>query len=133
MKPKIKRKINRIYKYLFFLSTLSIPGLMALYYLSEIGSDIFLSFLGLIFMLVSSFVFFKAIYRSLNSTNKMAFIQIVMVNVFLKMAGILAIVVLYWKIAKPESKMIIIPFMIIYLVFSVVETIFTYKLANKNS
>jgi hypothetical protein len=63
----------------------------------------------------------------------MAFIQIVIVNVFLKMAGILAIVVLYWKIVKPDSKMIIIPFMIIYLIFSVVETIFTYKLANKNT
>lgn len=134
MKPKIKikRKIKRIYKYLIYLTILSIGILMAFYHLSDIGNDILLSVYGLIFMLISFLLFNKAIMISFESTNKMAFIQVVMINVFLKMAGILAIIVLYYKIVKPDSKMIIIPFMIIYLVFTVFETIYSYKLANKN-
>ncbi len=104
-----------------------------MYLFSEIGRDIILSIFGLGFMVLSSLLLIIATKKALNSTNKMAFIQITMVNVFLKIAGLLTIVVVYFKIFKPESKIIIIPFLLIYLVFSVFETLFTYKIAKENS
>ena len=39
----------------------------------------------------------------------------------------------YYKIYKPESKIIIIPFLLIYAIFTIFETVFSYKIAKENS
>ena len=132
MRHKTEIKINRILNYLFILAILGFAILILLYFYSGIGKDIMLSVLGLTFMFISSVLFVIAIRNSFKSTNKMAFIQVTMANVFLKIIGILVIVVVYYKIYKPESKIIIIPFLLIYAIFTIFETVFTYKIAKEN-
>jgi hypothetical protein len=133
MRHKTEIKIKRILNYLFILAILSFAVLTLLYFYSGIGKDIMLSGLGLAFMFFSSVLFVIAIRNSLKSTNKMAFIQVTMANVFLKIIGILVIVVVYYKIFKPDSKIIILPFLLIYAIFTIFETVFTYKIAKENS
>lgn len=59
--------------------------------------------------------------RAVESSNKNNFINVVMISVFLKMMLSLIMLFVYTKTVKPESKGFLIPFFIIYLVFTSLE------------
>ncbi len=71
--------------------------------------------------------------KALKSTNKMAFIQLVMFNVIFKIVGFMVIAAVYFKLAHPQQKFFIVPFLIIYFIYTIFETIFIYNLALKKS
>jgi hypothetical protein len=48
----------------------------------------------------------------------------------LKMALCLFVIVGYFKLAEPSSKMYAIPFLIVYLIFTIFETYFMMKLSK---
>lgn len=123
---------NKIIFYYLSINILTISGIIISYFFSTIGKGILLSVYGFIFMAVSSWFYLNKLMKAINSTNKNIFIQTVMVNIFVKMVSILMIVVIYYKIYDPKEKVIIIPFLIIYLIYSVFETYFSYKLALKS-
>lgn len=123
---------NKIIFYYLSINILTISGIIISYFFSTIGKGILLSVYGFIFMAVSSWFYLNKLMKAVNSTNKNIFIQTVMVNIFVKMVSILMIVVIYYKIYDPKEKVIIIPFLIIYLIYSVFETYFSYKLALKS-
>ncbi|NNE25796.1 MAG: hypothetical protein HKN09_03040 [Saprospiraceae bacterium] len=82
--------------------------------------------------IVSAYVFFVAfcifIYwlaqRSSKSKAGEYFLYIVVVNVFVKLIASFMMVFIYAKLAEPSDKWFVIPFLIIYLVFTVFETFF---------
>lgn len=120
---------NKILFYYLFINILVISGIIISYFFSIIGKGILLSVYGFVFMALTSWFYLYKLMKSANSTNKNIFIQTVMVNIFVKMVSILMIVVIYYKIYNPKDKVIIIPFLVIYLLYSVFETYFSYKLA----
>ncbi len=120
---------NKILFYYLFINILVISGIIISYFFSTIGKGILLSVYGFVFMALTSWFYLYKLMKSANSTNKNIFIQTVMVNIFVKMVSILMIVVIYYKIYNPKDKVIIIPFLVIYLLYSVFETYFSYKLA----
>ncbi len=120
---------NKIIFYYLFINILVLSGIIISYFFSTIGKGILLSVYGFIFMALTSWLYLHKLMKAANSTNKNIFIQTVMVNIFVKMVSILMIVVIYYKIYNPKDKVIIIPFLIIYLLYSVFETYFSYKLA----
>jgi hypothetical protein len=123
---------NKIIFYYLFINILVFVGIVISYFFSTIGRGILLSVYGFIFMALTSWFYLRKLMKAVNSTNKNIFIQTVMVNIFVKMVSILMIVVIYYKIYDPKKKIIIIPFLIIYLIYSVFETYFSYKLALKS-
>ena len=122
---------NPFWKYLGFLSLVTSISLVFIYQFDIFKKDILLSVIGLIFMVAATAGFYLLAIKTVKSTNKMAFIQLVMVNVFFKLVFIMGIVATYFKLAKPDSKLFILPFLSIYFIFTIFETIFVYKISNK--
>jgi hypothetical protein len=123
---------NKILFYYLFINILVLVGIMILYFFSTIGKGIMLSVYEFLFMALSSWLYLHKLTISLNSSNKNIFIHVVMVNIFIKMVSIMLIVAIYYKIYNPQKKIIIIPFLVIYLIYSVFETYFSYKLSLKS-
>lgn len=68
-----------------------------------------------------------------KSKDKNAFIQIMLIFIFLKMMLSFAMVVLYAQNVEPASKYFILPFLFIYLVFTIFETAFLMRIAKPPS
>lgn len=81
------------------------------------------------FILFSGMMYFLA-ERAARSADKNLFLQQVLLTTFMKMALCIFIIVGYFKLAAPETKMYAIPFLMIYLVFTIFETYFMMKLSN---
>ena len=124
-------KNNSFWKYLGFISIITALSLVVIYQFEVFQTDILLSIVGLIFMMVTTAGLYLLSQKAIASTNKMAFIQLVMGNVLFKLVFIITIVAVYFKFVNPESKLFVLPFMIIYFIFTVFETAFIYKIANK--
>ena len=84
------------------------------------------------FMLFSALMYFLA-YRAALSADKNLFLQQVLGTAFLKMAACIFVIIGYLKLANPSSKMYAIPFLIIYLIFTIFETYFMMKLSKLKS
>jgi len=123
-------KYNFFWKYLVFLSLVSVVLIAISALFSVFRDGVMLAIIGLFFMVLTSIAYYYATKKTLASPNKMAFIQLVMMTVVLKIILIMTIVALYYKAVKPQSKYFIFPFLIIYFIFSVFETIFSYKMAK---
>ncbi len=123
---------SNFYKSLTFTSVVSAVIIFIFYQFETFKYDTILYIISLVFMIFYTVVFYRSALRALNSTNKMAFIQLVMANVFLKLVALMAIVAIYNKLSTPSSKFFVIPFLVIYAIFTVYETAFVYKLSNNN-
>ena len=81
------------------------------------------------FALISVLVFFLA-NKAINSDNKYSFLNIVVMNLFVKIMASFIIVVAYVKMTEPQDKWYLIPFTMIYLIFTIFETYFLSKAAK---
>jgi len=87
----------------------------------------YLSCIG--FILFSSLMFFLT-HRAALSPDKNLFLQQVMGTTFIKMLFCIVIIVGYFKLEEPSSKMYAVPFLAIYLIFTIFETYFMMKLSK---
>ena len=126
-------KNNPFWKYFIFISLLTILFLVVISIFNIFRADILLSIIGFIFMAGATAGFYLLSVKAIKSTNKMAFIQLVMFNVIFKIVGFMVIAAAYFKIAHPTQKYFILPFLVIYFIYTIFETIFIYKLALKKS
>ena len=122
-------KKNPFWKYFVFISLLVIIFLAIVSIFDIFRADILLSIIGFIFMASATAGFYLLSLKALKSTNKMAFIQLVMFNVIFKIVGFMVIAAFYFKIVHPTKKYFILPFLVIYFIYTIFETIYIYKLA----
>jgi F0F1-type ATP synthase assembly protein I len=78
--------------------------------------------------LITLFMFFLG-RKAVQSSNKYMFIRLVIASVMAKMMLILLIIVVYVKLFQPDSKLFVLPFIGVYLIFSVFETLVLYRIA----
>jgi len=98
----------------FFFLNLFLPLREHLEFLGwSIASYIFLA--GLIHFLVS---------RSIRNNQGKSIIGLVIFNVFLKLAFTFGLVVLYVELRQPTDRYFLIPILLTYLVFTILETWF---------
>ena len=81
------------------------------------------------FGLISLLVFFLA-QKASKSDNKYSFLNIVVMNLFMKIFLSFIVVVAYVKITQPADKWYLVPFTMIYLIFTIFETYFLSKAAK---
>jgi len=124
---------KRIYSLIIILTLVSILGILLLYFFSGFGKDMLLPVIGLVFMLVSALIFIPALSRSLVSSNLSRFLTVFMIKSFVKMLGIGLIAVLYFRLIDVRSKMVILPFLAIYILFTILETVYAYRIALKKT
>lgn len=87
----------------------------------------YISCLG--FILFSAGMYFLS-YRAAMSSDKNLFLQQVLITTFMKMGLCIFIIIGYFKLAEPSSKMYAVPFLIVYLIFTIFETYFMMKLSK---
>lgn len=82
------------------------------------------------FVIFSSLIFLATKFLT-TKERKGSFISLVMLNVFLKL--VLSFGVVYWFVSQyePTSKWFIFPFLINYLLFTILETYALTKLAER--
>ncbi len=105
-----------------------------LFYLSSVFGDtlIYQDFFWIslvFFLLLASVIFFAAQYI-VRKGQKGSFISIVIFNVLMKL--ILSFGLVYWYVQTngPQSKWFVIPFLINYLIFTIMETYALTKIAE---
>ncbi len=81
------------------------------------------------FVVISLIVYFMA-HKALESDNKNSFLNIVVMNLFMKMVASFVLIGVYVKMTSPEDKMYLIPLTINYLIFTIFETYFLSKAAK---
>lgn len=81
------------------------------------------------FSAISVMIFYLA-NRAIKSDNKYSFLNIVVMNLFIKIMLSFIVVVTYVKMTNPEDKWYLIPFTMIYLIFTIFETYFLSKAAK---
>ena len=106
--------------FLFALLGLAIPVYQYL--------DLFI--ISNVFLIAYCILLFLLANRSKKSNVKNQFIHLILYNVFIKIILAFFIVFAYFKMAQPEDKIFILPFVLCYFVYSIFETIFLSKMAN---
>lgn len=92
-----------------------------------------LTWISFIFLLFLTVLMYFIGHTSANSSNKNSFLQVVMATTFFKMFLCVGLVVVYQSIMEPESKMYVVPFLLIYIIFTIFETYFMMKLSYVDS
>ena len=91
-----------------------------------------LSWISWGFFILFSLVLFALGTKGGNSSNQHLFGQIFLIATGLKMLISVTIILVYFLIAKPESQHFVLPFFMIYLVYTSFEVYFMTKLGGTN-
>lgn len=124
---------KRIFSLVLILTIFSLLGILLLYFFSGLGKDIMLSVIGLAFMLISALIFIPAFSRSVVSSDLSRFLKVFMIKSFVKIAGVILIAVLYFRFVGVGSKIAVLPFLAVYLLYTSLETVYAYKIAQKKT
>lgn len=89
-----------------------------------------LSWLSLVFFFSLSILMFELGRRLAVNPNKNAFTSMVMIFVFVKMLLSVLIIAVYAKVAAPDSKLFVVPFFVVYLIYTIFETYFLMLLGR---
>ena len=115
------------------LTTISVASILLIFFLNKIPQfapfQTFSYISCISFILFSTLMYFLA-YRAALSSDKNLFLQQVLLTTSAKMALCIFVIVGYFKLAEPPSKMYAIPFLIVYLIFTIFETYFMMKLSK---
>lgn len=125
-------------KRIFFTQLVAISGvaMVALYFLhQQPGFQLFSKFssLSLALFIAISIVMYLTGQPAALSTNKNLFSRVVLLFIFIKMLFAVGLVAGYHHFVQPLNRRALLPFFLIYLVFTVFETYFMAKLGRMES
>ena len=123
--------LHHFYRLLLVLTS---GCLVSLYIISEIipGEYFFsLGFYSLFVFLTMSVFVFRVAKKKIVHPDKSKFISFIISNMLLKMFVTVITVLLYFILMKPVTKYFIVPFLTIYIIFTIFETYFLLKIANE--
>lgn len=121
------RELN-FYIVLLVLNAVIVTGLYQMR-ASAYGEYLDLSFYALFVLNVFNvLMFYRARYLSSHSDDK-RYMRLIFANFILKLLLIIGMPVVYVLLTRPEENHFIIPFIIIYLVFTIFETWFLNRSA----
>ena len=111
-------------RYLIAVTAAAIISVAALNLLLPISNYLDFTILTLIlFFFFTIGIFFLGKKASASKSGNL-FLYIIIINVFFKLIGSFLMVFLYVEVKTPESKLFVVPFLIIYLLFTIFETYF---------
>ncbi len=116
---------------LTIISAITALGLFGLNQIQAIAPYSTFSWLCLGSFIALSLLMYVAGYITVNSNNKHIFTSIILASTLGKMMLSVILVALYYKFATPSSKAFVIPFFIVYLIFTSFETWFMMKLGKQ--
>ena len=89
------------------------------------------SLICITFFVVFTVLAFRLHLMAVKSDDKTLFSRIFMVSIFLKLMGCILLVIGHILINKPETYHFVLPFFLIYIVYTIFETLYISRLAKK--
>jgi hypothetical protein len=86
----------------------------------------------ILFSVISILLFFMG-ENSARSSNKFAFNGLVTISVLGKIVFSMVVLLIYFKVWKPDNRLFVVPFLLIYVIYTIFETAFLLKLAQLKS
>ena len=90
-----------------------------------------LGVIGLVFFVILSVVMFRFAKKLSKSENLNYYTHLIMYNMMAKLFCSFIIIVIYYMVVKPEDRLFIVPYMLIYLIFTIFEAIFLSREAKQ--
>ncbi len=104
--------------------------LFALHQLPALAPYASLSWVSCLFFVFFSILIFIVGYKAAQSSNKHLFTSVILGFVFGKMFLSIILLIIYHQIVQPTSNLFLVPFFIVYLIYTVFETYFMIKLGK---
>jgi len=118
------------FKYLISLSLGFVPIIIAQSFIPVFQDHQVFSWVSLLFFILFTFGVFYLAEKAAQSPSLNIFSSVILGVIFIKMIFIIFIVLVYKELANPNSPWFLIPFFIIYLVFTIFEVYFMSKLGK---
>lgn len=122
---------RQFYIQLLFVSLLSGAVLGGTIFVESLAPYIDLGILGLVFFIILSMVIFRLANKLSKSKNLNAFTRLILYNLMIKLFLSFIIVIIYYYVFKPENRLFIVPYAIVYLIFTIFEAIFLSRQARQ--
>ena len=123
-------EIQQFFKGLFLATVLAAILVFISGYWSKIADYQDFGWICIAFFILWSAVMFFYIYKKDNS-KPYTFINAVMVFTMGKLILSAVLIVGYFKLMEPASKIFVIPFFVTYIIYTIFETRFMMKLGRK--
>jgi hypothetical protein len=81
------------------------------------------------FVVINILAYYSGL-RAATSKSNYRFIQLMMILILVKMFVCIGLVVAYVKISSPDSKLFVLPFLTIYLIYTIFEIFVLQKIAR---
>lgn len=119
------------YTQLFYVTLISIGLLIPCYLFLPIRPFMSLGIIGLVFFVLLAIFVFKLSLKVAESKDLNAFTRLIMYNLMIKLFMSIFIVLIYYKVVEPTERLFILPFIVIYLIFTIFEAMFLSRQARQ--
>lgn len=122
--------IKTFYQQLLLLGLSILALVLTLGQQAQFSAYVDISTVSLIFFTILSIVVFHLGLRMIKSRNKNDFSRMVLGFTGFKMMLSVAVVFIYQSVAEPTDRWFVIPFLLIYVVYTIFETYFLMRLGR---
>lgn len=126
-------KSSKFWLYLIIISIFTGLGLYLVHSYELFAPHFSLSAILFALMFVTSVFLFYLGRKSSLSSNKYSFIRLVIISVMLKIVIVVGLIAVYVKTESPDNRFFVLPFIGVYIIFSIFETMVLYRLALNKS
>jgi len=117
-------KFSSFFIQLILTSLICVAGYFGLQSLMSSIDYLDLTLIGILMFALISIGIFLMSKRAVKTADKNFFIYVIVINIFIKVIASFIIMALFVKMTNPPDKLYLIPFLMIYLVFTIFETYF---------
>lgn len=115
----------------FWTTLFSVVGVWVLSLWELTAPHASLGWFSILLFSILSLIIYILGKRTVDHQIRTRFISVTIANMMLKMFFSMAIVLVYYKMKSPESPYFIIPFIFIYVIYTIFETRILLKLADQ--
>ncbi len=115
---------------LLLATAISAILIYALSFIPVLQADKSFGWLSILFFILWSVIMFFISQKAAKNENKNIFTNAILGFTFTKLFLSAGIVYVYFKLASPESKLFLLPFFGVYLIYTIFETHFMMKLGK---
>ncbi len=121
---------QQFFSQLTLISFAMICSMFLLHLIPEINLHQKFSWASIAFFISLNVLMYGLAVNASNSANKHSFTSVIVASVLFKMVFSIVLVLVYRKVAAPQSRHFLIPFFWAYLIYTIFETHFMTKLGR---
>jgi UDP-N-acetylmuramyl pentapeptide phosphotransferase/UDP-N-acetylglucosamine-1-phosphate transferase len=124
---------NRFIRPFLVVSVITTAMVTMVYLLPDISPYVDLGIISWALFSFLCVVLFFIADKVVNHPERTKFISLTIANMMLKMMVSIGLVWTYYMVKKPQSGLFIVPFLLVYGIFTIFETRFLLQIADQNN